>query len=331
VLAACALTRHVGIALGVAAGLELLARRRWMTVLAAGSTAIVLILPWVGWLAIVRENTQASLVGRGGLPGLIATQGRFYLQRLPDQLTGPFVEIGTVFLHSGWIAAAVNTWAVLVTAVIIAGWARTLRSPRRRLVGLIAFTTMALLLVWPFTEAGRFLIPLVPCLLVGAVEGLAAAARCSRLRRPRTMAAATLLAVSLPYAGYAVAAGRADAQRRTHAEFDAACNWIATQAAAPGPIMARHPGEVYWQTGRLALSPPSDGPESVARAIARWHIAYLLVDEERYANAPKSPLSGFVQAYPARVGAVWSRTAGRSSITLYQVIPAAVSVEGSVP
>ena len=52
------------------------------------------------------------------------------------------------------------------------GWARTLSRPRRRLAGLIPLLTIALLTIWPYTEAGRFLIPLIPCLLIGAVEGL---------------------------------------------------------------------------------------------------------------------------------------------------------------
>jgi len=47
-----------------------------------------------------------------------------------------------------------------------------MRTPRRRLAGLIALFTLALLLVWPFTEAGRFLFPIVPFLLVGATEAL---------------------------------------------------------------------------------------------------------------------------------------------------------------
>ena len=47
------------------------------------------------------------------------------------------------------------------------GWVRTLQTARRRLVGMIAFITLSLLFAWPFTEAGRFLIPLVPMVLVG--------------------------------------------------------------------------------------------------------------------------------------------------------------------
>ena len=68
---------------------------------------------------------------------------------------------------------AANVWAVAATGIIAFGWIRALRRPRRRLAGLVPLATLLVLLAWPFTEAGRFLVPLIPCILVGAVEGLA--------------------------------------------------------------------------------------------------------------------------------------------------------------
>ena len=186
---------------------------------------------------------------------------------------------------------------------MIWGWVKALRTPRRRLAGLVPFATLALLLVWPFTEAGRFLVPLVPFLLVGAVEGLAGpVARVTR-RRPRTWAAGIVLAATLPYAAYSVAAGRAEAQRETHADFDAACRWIARHATRPGPVLSRHPGEVYWQTGRLGIAPESPEPEAIDRLIGRLGVPYLLIDDARYANEAPNPLSRYVERYPDRVDA----------------------------
>jgi hypothetical protein len=320
-LAACVLTRHVGIALAVAAGVHLIVQRQRSAVVSAGLTFVVLMLPWIAWLVSVHENTQVGLVGQGWLPALVATQALFYIQRLPDQLTAPFVEFGTVFRREGVLAAAANAWALVASGLVMVGWARALRSPRRRLAGLASFATAGLLLVWPFTEAGRFLIPLVPCLLVGAVEGLAVLAVWARLRRPRTVAAAVLLAISIPYSAYALVTGRAEAQRRLHREFDEACTWMASEGRVPGPVMTRHPGEVYWQTGRPAIAPPADDPELIAQAIERFGVAYILLDEERYANAPENPLLGFVRAHPERVRTVWSRAAGRSAATVFEVVP----------
>jgi len=328
VMAACVLTRHVGVALAAAAGLDLVMRRRWSTLAAAGLTWLVLMLPWVAWLTSVRTHTQAGLMTGDGLAGRVLSQGLFYLQRLPDQLTGPFVEVATVFQRRGAVTATADVWAILASGLLVMGGMRSVRTPRRRLAGLTLLTTLAVLLVWPFTEAGRFLIPLVPCLLVAATEGLATVAARLRVRRPRAVAATALLAVALPYSTYALATRRAEAQRRTHAGFDAACAWLARGATVAGPVMTRHPGEAYWQTGRHALGPSSGTPEAVARDVDRFGVAYLLVDEERYANAPANPLAGFVRAFPGRAREVWARDAGRSAVRVFEVVPASPTGEG---
>ena len=166
------------------------------------------------------------------------------------------------------------------------------------MAGLITFTTLALLLVWPFTEAGRFLVPLVPFLLVGATEGIAGLLAPLARRRARDWAVGIVLAASIPYAAYSVVSGRAVAQRRTHADFDAACLWIAEHATRPGPVLTRHPGEVYWQTGRQAIPPDAPDPEAIDHLIGRLGIAYLLIDDDRYAKAGLNPLGRYVRAVP---------------------------------
>ena len=184
---------------------------------------------------------------------------------------------------------------------------------------MITFATLLLLLVWPFTEAGRFLIPLVPCLLVAAVEGLSGVlARCE-VRRARAWAAGAVLAVSLPYAAYAIVTDRAEAGRRTYREFDLACAWLAG-AARPGPVLARHPGEVYWLTGRRSLSAASDQTQDIAGLIDRFNVAYILIDENRYANSRVSALSRYVAERPTRVREVWKMAGAPASalVVIYE-------------
>jgi hypothetical protein len=299
-----------------------------------------MLAPWVGWLLWVRHGTQASLFVVGFLRERVARQTLFYVQRVPDQITGPIVEVGTVFRTSRIVAAGVTAWALAVSAVVTLGWLRALRSPRRRLAGLVPLTTLGVLLVWPFTEAGRFLVPLVPFVLVGMVEGISvvlvsAARRGLTIRNPfskkktgftkatgfglatpRVQAAAIALAVSIPYAAYAIVSGRADAQRRTHRSFDAACAWIVQHGERRGPILTRHPGEVYWRTGRQALAPVSGNTEAIAEQIARYRIAYLLIDEDRYARAPTNPLNLYVQTDPESVATVWQQAEGASSVSV---------------
>ena len=321
-LALCVLTRHVGLALAGAIWLHLLLTRRTRAAMIALITAGCLVLPWVAWLASVRENTQVGLLAEGSLASRIATLSLFYLQRIPDQITGPFVEVATVFRRGRGLALALNLWAGLATSVIVAGWLVFLRRPRKRLAGLIPIATLALLLVWPFTEAGRFLIPLVPFLILGATEGLAFLAR--RLggcpaETGRRWGAAAVLAASIPYSLYGLIADRSKAQRQTHAAFDLACAWIKTEGLRPGPVVCRHPGELFWLTGRKGL--PIESNRDISEILVKEGISYLLIDEERYANAPTNPLTEFVKGNPGRVRELWSRdVAGGPSMTIYEVV-----------
>jgi hypothetical protein len=349
-LGACLLTRHVAVGLAVAVLIDRILRRRGQEAMAVAVIAALLVLPWVAWMASVGpgERTQADLVfqGKGTWLGRIGGQLVFYVRRIPDQITGPFVEVGTVFRRSGAVAVAADLWAVAATALIILGWSRSLRRPRRRLAGLVSSCTLILLLVWPYTEAGRFLIPLIPCIVVGAVEGLAeilggvgrVAGRIGARRAPyrmratrrRAIAAGLVLAASLPYSAYSLVTGKARATEVSQGDFDAACAWIASRADRAGPVMTRHPGEVYWQTGRQALEvATSERPgdvdadvDAIARTIEAYRVAYLLVDQERYANAPPSPLARFVGRYPGQARKVWSRESDRAAVVLYEVEPA---------
>ena len=319
-LAACVLTRHVGVCLVVATVIDLGLRGRWRALCGAVLTVAVLVFPWVIWLALVRHNTQIGMLTPAGLPARVVGQALFYLERLPDQITGPFVEVATVFRHSRAIALVADLWAACASAVLIGGWAKTLRTPRRRLAGLIAFTTLALLLVWPFTEAGRFLVPLVPFLLVGATEGVAELASLVAPRRARDWALGIVLAASIPYTAYSAVSGRALAQRRTHAEFDAACRWIAEHTTRPGPVLTRHPGEVFWWTGRQASAPDSLDPRAIDHLIGRLGIAYLLIDDDRYANAGLNPLDRYLRQFPDHVALVWPRNQGAAPVRVFEVL-----------
>jgi hypothetical protein len=313
------LIRHVGVCLAAAVFLDLGLRRRWQAFWAALSTAGALVFPWVLWLASVGHDTQIGLLADKSLAGRVSGQAIFYLQRLPDQITGPLVEVATVFGRSSTIAGLANLWAVAATGVIILGWFSTLRTPRRRLAGLVGSITLALLIIWPFTEAGRLLFPIIPFLLVGASEGLARIMAIAGLRRPRNWACGIVLAASIPYAAYALATGRAEAQRLTHADFDAACQWITQNATRPGPVLTRHPGEVFWQTGRQAVAPVPPDPEGIDQLINRFAVAYLLIDEDRYANETSNPLSVYVKQYSGRVALKWGGNQRADSIQLFEV------------
>lgn len=333
-LGAALLTRHV--ALGLIGGIliDQATRGKGRAAVFAAGVVALMVAPWVVWVASFGGGeSQAGLLVKGGRSvfGSLVAQGVFYIERIPDQLTGPFVEVATVFGGSTTVRAAAWAWAAIGSALIIVGWLAALGDPRKRLAGLVALSTFGLLLVWPYTEAGRFLIPLIPCLLVGAVEGIVWAAKQARAswtpHRLQAVAAWLIFCAGLPYSGYAIAT----AERRSRVEdqraFDSACLWIKDQANRPGPVLTRHPGEVFLQTGRRALEVSTSerpgavdaDPAAVARLIEHHGAAYLLIDDARYANAPPSPLDRFVRERPDRARLVFSAKDRHGEVRVYEV------------
>ena len=298
------LDRQVTACWVAAVALDLALRRRWAMACSVGLGVAVLVAPWAAWQVRAGSGTQSGLFRGAGLARLVGEQTLFYARRIPDAIAGPFIEVATVFGRSSLLGGVATAGASAATAVVVLGWVRLVRIPRRRLGGLIPLATLPLLLVWPFTEAGRFLIPLVPFLLLGAVEGGAAALGLLKIRRARTWASRLVLAASLPYSAYAIVAQRGAAERATQRDFDAACAWLARQPGGEAPVMARHPADVAWLSGRLAVGIPQGGADQIGAAVRRYGVAFLVIDEDRYARGEANPLRAFV-AESGRARRVW--------------------------
>jgi hypothetical protein len=292
---------------------DLALRDRRAQAFGAGRFAALLTLPWIAWQVRVGHGSQAGLLTAVDLPALVASQALFYARRIPDHLTGPFVEVATVFGRSPALAASATAGAIAATSLVLYGLSRAARNPRRRLAALIPLATLALLLAWPFTEAGRFLVPLVPFLLIGAVEGLGRIGPMGRAR-----AAWLLLAAAVPYTAYSALPSRVQARERTHADFDDACRWLSRRQHRPDAIvLTRHPGEVFWQTRLRAVAPPDD-PAALARLAEEGRQTFLMVDDDRFANAPASPLGRYIAAAGGRVRKVYDR-----GVIIYEVTSSA--------
>ncbi len=308
------LTRQVFACWVFALALDLgLHRGRSAAIFLLGGVAI-LFAPWAFYQVRIGEGTQSGLFRREGLLPLVADQSLFYARRIPDSIAGPFIEVATVFGRSSWLSTLASAGGIAATSVVIFGWVRLVRSPVRRLGGLIPLATLPLLLVWPFTEAGRFLIPLVPFVLMAAVEGGAFFLRKLGVDRPEIWASRLVLAISLPYSVYAVGSNRAGAERATQRDFDAACAWIADQTTPEGPVMGRHPGDLAWLSRRLAVPIPDGDQLKIAEAIRRERVAFLVIDDDRYARSPDNPLRSLVTGSPW-VQKVW----GRGTTSVYRV------------
>jgi hypothetical protein len=314
-LAACVLTRHVAATLVAAVLIDGLARRRYAATAAASAVVALAVLPWAAWQAAVGRDTQIGLFRSESLPDLVFEQARFYLGRIADLLVGPFVEVGTVFRPE--FTGPAMLWASLATGIVLAGWLACLRRPAWRLAGLIPVLTLGLLLAWPFTEAGRFLVPLAPWIVVGAWSGLLIPAGAGG-GRGRAWIAFLLLAAGLPSTLHSIITRRVDAEAARQADFDAACAWVGNRPDPPGPMLVRQAGEAFWLAGRsrTALAPPESEAE-VSDVIARHAVAFLIVDDDRYVGAEPGALGRFVRDHPDQAREVFRRGA----VAVYRVRP----------
>jgi hypothetical protein len=287
-------------------------RRREAAAIAGVFT--VAVAPWAVWLLSVRTGTQVALFRPAGLLGLVPGQAAFYLARIPDALTGPFVELGTVYRPA--LRGPALAWAAGVCAVCGAGLVAAVRRPAFRLGATVLGVSLAVLLVWPFQEAGRFLIPLVPLLLVAAWVGLGGLLRkvCGA-REAEVAAAGVLLLVALPYGLYVLGPRKPGAEHAA-AELRAAGRWLA-EAPREGPVLARQAGELYWLMDRrrtVAGVPEGAGAGEVAALAERFDPAYLLDDAGRYTGAAEGGVAAFVSEHPGSVREVFRA----GSIVVYE-------------
>jgi hypothetical protein len=345
------LTRHIAIGLALAVLADLALLRRWTMALRVVSVTVLLVAPWMAWLVVVgsTHRTQANLFLEA--PGLLArvfSQGAFYLQRIPDQITGPLVEVATAFRTSRATAVMASLWALAVSMTILGGWVRAVLQTKLRLAGLVPLATLPLLLLWPYTEAGRFLLPLLPCVLVGAALGLSwilsrivrGLAMAEHERRLTFIAATLVLFASLPYSAYSLVTipARTRARRDAQRGFDAACAWLASSAKRAGPVLSRHPGEVFLATGRKGLEVSSSErpgerdatPDEIDRTIAAYNAAYMLIADDRYASAVADPLKRFIAERQKRVRKVWRSAEENSGAAIYEIVPTAAEPEPQI-
>ncbi len=249
----------------------------------------------------------------------IAHQLVFYVQRIPDQLTGPFVEVGTLYQHSAIIASIANLWAVLATAVIVGGWARALRTAATP-AGRARPTLHA-------RDSGRLAVH-----RGGAVsDSFDSKLTRRRGRGPRgtgwrlqkTNGVVATTAIPAPVVGGLSGPGRVGAVFRLHARYGPHPRTEGDRSrlrrglrldrrprrpARPDPLPP--PGRsLLADRSSVARSPRAKRPGDVnanidadtvaiERTIETYGVSYLLIDQDRYTNAPTSPLAHFVALAP---------------------------------
>ncbi len=338
-LAACTLTRYVGVTLVAATVLEPVRKPRGVTIARTLGLVILMLAPWAfyaAWVGYAAGSTRPAAPAQALLSMSAGLLSRliFYVDRIPDAILGPFVEVAQG--RGRWFVIGSHVCAGIATVVVVYGLRAGWRRADGRIAGLVLASTLPLLVAWPYTEAGRFLVPLVPFLLRGALEGLAAIVRLGsrswskrmRIAQARQVAAWILLAGSIPYSAYQIGSGKTRVVAEEDREFERACTWLREQAHRPGPVISRHPGDVYWRTRREGLEVETAerpgnrdaDPPAIDALIARYHVAYILVDESPYQSAHRSPLEEYVSARAGRLRLVWLAVSRRYRLHIYEFI-----------
>lgn len=285
---ACILTRQVGVALAGAVVLDRLRRRDFRSAAIVTLTLISCITPWLAWQRATGAANQAQLLVNDelarSLGQRLADQALFYTRRLPDSLFGPYVESATVFSNNQALALAFTASAAGFTLILLTGIRQLWLAPATRLAAMYWSLTMAILLVWPFTEAGRFLIPLVPIGLLGLLAGSQNVLDQFVPKLSNKNRVAWLLAgLAVPFGSYTWLKDVRTQATQADQNFDRTCAWISQNIPDKEFIAARHPGDLYWRTGRQAdFWPKVNSVEEAAADLQRRSIGYLLIDQGRF-------------------------------------------------
>ncbi|MDT8368798.1 MAG: hypothetical protein RQ745_06295, partial [Longimicrobiales bacterium] len=170
-------TRSAGLPLVLALLGTLALRRAWARLAVAGG---VLAVPGLAW-SLRSGSTEGEYgaefllvdpydpgLGRVDLPGLVerigANAGGYLTEHLPAALAGPGAG-------AGWVGALI----LLLALLAVVGWIRALRPAPGTLPGaaeLFFPLYLGVVLLWPPVWSGdRFALPLLPLLLVYAIEG----------------------------------------------------------------------------------------------------------------------------------------------------------------
>ena len=286
------LSRQVGIALAMAVFIEFLCRKETRQAISSVVISCFLVLPWVIWQWSVGGGTQAELLAKDeqarSLIRRLADQSSFYVQRLPDSLFGPYIETATVFNSSINMALAATLLAVFFSLICLAGFIRMAISPETRFAAIYCGITMAILIVWPFTEAGRFLIPLIPIMLLALANGLAILASLAQdlgwIKSGNHQRIVWLIPMlSILFGMYTWQKNLRTSPMNLDKDFDQACAWIAQHLPPNSIIASRHPGDVFWRSGRTGLPWPNQtNITEAANQLAKKNVGFLLVDRGRF-------------------------------------------------
>ena len=178
-------TRMVGAAAVSAAALiviwRLVTRRFTIRDLLPLAAGVAFLASWLAWTsAHTRPSATAGpesgyvrllLLADPEQPDLGRASVAQIATRIATNAVKQAAHAGELLTQIPWLKPTWYSPVALLIALVVAGWWRHLRSGGA--FGALYFASyLAIMLVWPFDEGGRFLVPLAPLLLLYAVQGV---------------------------------------------------------------------------------------------------------------------------------------------------------------
>ncbi len=308
---------------GVCGGMALATRSIGLALLVGIALFVIM-----GWGR--RKLGQKALI-RGGIAVGIAWLLSFLLNRLIFSIPSgselyqnhfDFASTGQTILHNtayyftvlesffrlkmgDWRFIAVLTQAALLVFTVIGGMNRWMRGLRLLDWWLLAYVGM--LLVYPYQSSGfRFLFPMIPFLLVYAVEGFEAIswAKIYEVPRPALIFALGLIILLQYPKGIQEVIHYQDVIQGgpQQATPKAAFHFIQTQIPEETVITFTKPRVLAFYTGRKGFcNPPDDTAEEVKASLEAKGIQYVLWEPSLH----NPGLAAFLKEYP--IEEVWKK------------------------
>ena len=293
--------RTAGIALVAAVPLYLLIKRRWASFGITLLTLFILLLPWAlrnrglsqegGYLQqfLLKEPYNPAL-GYAALSDFIARFGTnlkiYALQVLPGSIIPPLGEA-----RPGGITTLIG-----IALTLLCLWGLAVQGREKiRLTHVYLICYLGVALLWPSVWSDRrFLLPVLPLLLVIFISGAFSLSQALWKKKPRIIGTA-LIALSALTALWGNLAVIPTQVQNTMAylrgdefagypepwvTFFQATNWIKENTNPEAVVVSRKPTLFYLRAERQSFMYPfTPEPESLNAAINRYKADYILVDQ----------------------------------------------------
>jgi hypothetical protein len=304
--------RAAALALIGAVWLDLSLKRRWRTLALVCATSILGILPWWIWRHFHNEaarlpefifNTDylsdfLQIARSKGFVSVITQNLALIAVGIPKVMAYPYqADLQRITQLTAWLGLP-------LTVLTSMGFVRTFRVKRTRVLHFYVVLYLLLLTLWPYPPGERFLLPLLPWLLLflGAeIREIAIRADSPKtltqekgraIRRPlRWLIPVAILGACLASLGVHCFSFAADLNqrlkdlRRVNQEMGESFQWI-RQYSTPTDCLMAYPNPLYFlhtgrQTAPMTFDPTKlrTRPRFLVEPIRKYHLRYLVTGE----------------------------------------------------